>query len=144
MMFCMCVCVYVTCNLLARQNILSQLQHKQIPVGVKEQINREWEVRIKQGHKSTDASQALPHLRHVICFNKSLSIWPWFESAHSSRVISPTSPLDLHTGLLRTQCVFMCASDLPAGVLPCKFLAQIIGLRRVKFHSEEESVRRPI
>ena len=114
--------------------------------------NTEWEALrgAEHTHKSTDVSQAFPHLWHIICFNKSLSVWPWFESAHSSKVISPTSPLDLCTGLQRKPCVcvcvcvIMCVSDLCVSILPCKFLAQVVWLWRVKFDSEEQSVWRPV
>ena len=141
-------------HLLARQNILSKLQHKQIPVRVKKQTT-EWEAGAQHEHKSIDVSQALPHLWHIICFNKSLSVWPWFESAHSSKVISPTSPFGPpHRAPERSVCVCVCVCvrvhvcvcvcALLVRVLPCKFLAQVIWLRGVKFHSEEESVRRPV
>lgn len=78
-------------------------------------------------------------------FNKSLSIWPWFESAHSSRVISPASPPDLGAGLRRTPRVYSRVSLICLlRVLPCKFFAQIVWLRRVKFHSEKQPVWRPV
>lgn len=52
-------------------------------------------------NKKRNQSRLFHPLWHTICFNKSLSIWPWFVSAHSGKLISPTSPLDFYVWLRR-------------------------------------------
>lgn len=97
----------------------------------------EWDTHTKQEHKSIDVSPAFPHLWDIIGFNKSLSIWPWFESTQSSKVISPTSPLDLCTGLQRKLCAFMCVRLICMCVCVCECVFYLVNSSRRLFGSEE-------